>query len=67
MVSIDWCTKQKNGIMLNNQNNNMSDSYLKMAEDSIKVLAEIKDSKTSQKILYGRYHSKILQKFEMIL
>lgn len=39
MVSIKWCLKQKNGLEIIKPNSNMSDSYIKMAEESINVLA----------------------------
>lgn len=42
MVSIKWCLKQKQGIKLIEPNINMSDSYLIMAEESIKELQQIK-------------------------
>ena len=44
MVSIDWCKKQKKGIELIGPNENMSESYINMAEESITVLSDIKKS-----------------------
>lgn len=44
MVSIKWCLKQKNGIEIVEPNTNMSDSYLKMAEESIRILAKMEES-----------------------
>jgi len=41
MVTIDWCKKTKNGLLLIEPNSNMSRSYLGMAEDSIKSLTSI--------------------------
>jgi hypothetical protein len=38
MVSIEWCLKQRNGLEIIKPNKNMSESYLKMAEESINVL-----------------------------
>ncbi len=35
MVNISWCCKQKDGIKLVNPNNNLSEGYLKMAEDAL--------------------------------
>ena len=35
MVSIGWCSKQKDGIRLVEPNNNLASSYMKMAEDAI--------------------------------
>ncbi|MCD4759930.1 hypothetical protein K8R33_03510 [archaeon] len=46
MVSINWCLKTKNGIEMVNPNDNMSNSYLKMAEESLEVIKKIgKNSK----------------------
>jgi len=44
MVSINWCLKVKNGIELINPNKNMSDSYMKMAEESLQVIKKVEDS-----------------------
>ncbi|HLD15279.1 MAG TPA: hypothetical protein VJB94_01740 [Candidatus Nanoarchaeia archaeon] len=59
MVSIDWCLKQKDGIKLIEQNKNIADSYLKMAEESIKQLENVKKSKiwTATITYYTFYYS----------
>ncbi|MBN2141730.1 hypothetical protein JW711_00215 [Candidatus Woesearchaeota archaeon] len=44
MVSIEWCLKQKNGLEIISLNRNMSESYLKMAEESIAVLPKVSES-----------------------
>jgi len=35
MVSINWCCKQKDGIRIIEPNSNLSEGYLKMAEDAL--------------------------------
>lgn len=35
MISLKWCYKQKDGIKLIDPNDNLANSYLKMAEDSL--------------------------------
>ena len=35
MVDINWCCKQKSGIKLVDPNNNLSEGFLKMAEDAL--------------------------------
>jgi len=45
MVSIEWCLNQGKGIKLVEPNKNISDSYLKMAEESIRTLTNIKESR----------------------
>jgi hypothetical protein len=58
MVSIEWCLKQKNGIELVASNENVSESYLSMAEESVNVLSKVGESNIwtgsySPLILYG--------------
>lgn len=43
MVSIKWCLKARNGIQFVQPNKNMSDSYLKMAEESLNVINKVKN------------------------
>ena len=59
MVSIKWCAKQNTGIKIIQQNANMSNSYIKMAEESITVLASVANSKiwTATTAYYVFYYS----------
>ena len=59
MVSIKWCLKQKNGLEITEPNINMSDSYLKMAEESINILNGVEKSKiwTATMVYYIFYYS----------
>ncbi|MBL7148040.1 MAG: hypothetical protein ISS82_04405 [Nanoarchaeota archaeon] len=66
MVSINWCLKQKHGLELIEPNDNMSDSYLKMAEESINILKNIEKSNiwtatTSYYIFYYSLYSLMLK------
>jgi len=66
MVSIKWCLANKNGIKLIEPNANMSNSYLKMAEESIYVLNGIKNSRiwlatTTYYIFYYSLYSLMLR------
>lgn len=66
MVSIKWCLNTKNGIEIIAPNKNMADSYLKMAEESIIVLADVKKSRiwtatTSYYIFYYSLYSLMLR------
>jgi len=45
MVGINWCLKIKRGLRLVNPNINMSDSYMKMAEESLKIIRKTEDSR----------------------
>lgn len=59
MVSIRWCLNIKNGIELIEPNDNMSDSYLKMAEESLQIIRKIDESKlwTASASYYVMYYS----------
>ena len=59
MVSIKWCVKQNAGIQMIQPNVNVSRSYLKMAEESITVLADVGRSKiwTATTAYYVFYYS----------
>jgi len=66
MVSIKWCLANKNGIKLIEPNANMSNSYLKMAEESIYVLNGVKNSRiwlatTTYYIFYYSLYSLMLR------
>jgi uncharacterized protein (UPF0332 family) len=66
MNSLDWCKKQKNGIEIVEPNENMSSSYIKMAEESITILHKITESKiwtatTSYYIYYYSLYSFMLR------
>ena len=66
MVSIEWCLKQRNGIEIVTPNKNMSESYLKMAEESINVLSKVVESNiwtatTSYYIFYYSLYALMLR------
>ena len=59
MVSIKWCLNQKLGLELIDPNPNMSESYLKMAEESLSILNNVEKSKiwTATTSYYIFYYS----------
>ena len=59
MVSIKWCLSVKHGIELVKPNDNMCGSYLKMAEESLKIIRKIDESKlwTASASYYVIYYS----------
>ena len=59
MVSVKWCLKQKGGIELIEENHNMAESYIKMAEESINALSRVKQSRiwTATTAYYIFYYS----------
>jgi len=66
MVSINWCRNQKMGFKIIASNENMSDSYLAMAEESIQALNSVKNSKmwsavTSYYVFYQSLYALMLR------
>lgn len=59
MASIEWCLKQKSGIEIIEPNENMPNSYLDMAEESIKVIDKMEQSRiwTATTAYYTFYYS----------
>ncbi|MFH1917681.1 MAG: hypothetical protein ABIJ14_01045 [Nanoarchaeota archaeon] len=59
MVSINWCLKIKNGLELVGPNENMANSYLKMAEESLRAIKNNQESKiwTASTSYYTMYYS----------
>ena len=59
MVSIRWCLKCKNGLELVEPNGNMSFSYLKMAEESLRMIGNVEGSRiwTGSTCYYTIYYS----------
>jgi uncharacterized protein (UPF0332 family) len=55
MVSINWCLKQKSGIKIVEPNENISESYIKMAEDSIGTMNREKDKNIIFSVSAGYY------------
>lgn len=58
MASINWCVKMKNGLELVEPSENMSDSYLKMAEESLGIIKKVEESKiwTASASYYVMYY-----------
>ena len=59
MVSLKWCWKIKRGLELVEPNNNMSESYLKMAEESLIAIRKFNESKvwSTSAAYYSMYYS----------
>ena len=59
MASVRWCLRQKSGIDVIEPNENMSRSYLAMAEESIKVIDKMEQSRiwTATAAYYIFYYS----------
>ena len=55
MVTINWCLKQKKGLELVNPSENISESYFKLAENSIGTMNREKDKNKVFSISAGYY------------
>ncbi len=55
MVSTNWCLKQKKGIKLIDPNENISESYIKLAENSIGTMNREKDKNMVFSVSAGYY------------
>jgi len=65
MVSVKWCLKQKLGLRIIEANENMAQSYRGLAEESIRTLQHLEQSRiwtaaTSYYIFYYSLSAKVL-------
>ena len=56
MKKISWCKKQDKGIKLMEPNNNLSQEYFQNAEESMKVLRSIKETKSNMWLATTKYY-----------
>lgn len=56
MKKITWCKKQANGIKIKEPNENLSQEYFKNAEESIRVLRSIKETKSNMWLATTKYY-----------
>ena len=56
MNKINWCKKQSKGIKLVEPNDNLSEEYFNNAEESLRVLRSIKESKSNMWLATTKYY-----------
>jgi len=56
MKKINWCKKQKDGIRIQEPNDNVSQEYYKNAEESMKVLRALKKTKSNMWLATTKYY-----------
>lgn len=56
MKGINWCKKQNKGIKLIEPNDNLSQEYYQNAEESLKVLRSIKETKSNMWLATTKYY-----------
>jgi len=56
MKRINWCKRQQRGIKLIEPTDNLSDEYYQNAEESLKVLRSIKETKSNMWLATAKYY-----------
>ena len=67
MKKIDWCKKQKFGIKLIEPNNNLSEEYFENAEESLKVLRSIKETKSNMWLATTKYYIEYFAVYSILM
>lgn len=67
MKKISWCKKQERGIKLQEPNDNLSQEYYKNAEESIKVLKSIKDTKSNMWLATTKYYIEYFAVYSVLM
>ena len=56
MKKISWCKKQKSGIKIQEPNDNLSHEYYENAEESMRVLKSIKETRSNMWLATTKYY-----------
>ena len=67
MSQISWCKKQKNGIKLIEPNDNLSEEYLRNAEESIKVLKIIYPVQSNMWLATTKYYIEYFSVYSVLM
>jgi len=67
MKKISWCKKQKNGIKIQMPNDNLSYEYYKNAEESMKVLKSIKETKSNMWLATTKYYIEYFAVYSILM
>ena len=67
MKKISWCKKQKNGIKIQMPNDNLSQEYYKNAEESMKVLKSIKETKSNMWLATTKYYIEYFAVYSILM
>ena len=67
MKKISWCKKQERGIKIQEPNDNLSQEYYKNAEESIKVLKSIKDTKSNMWLATTKYYIEYFAVYSVLM
>lgn len=67
MSQISWCKKQKNGIKLIEPNDNLSEEYLRNAEESMKVLKIISPVQSNMWLATTKYYIEYFSVYAVLM
>ena len=67
MNKINWCKKQKSGIKIQEPNDNLSQEYYENAEESLKVLKSIKETKSNMWLATTKYYIEYFAVYSVLM
>ena len=67
MKKISWCKKQKAGIKLQEPNENLSKEYYENAEESMRVLKNIKETKSNMWLATTKYYIEYFAVYSVLM
>lgn len=67
MNKISWCKKQEKGIKLIEPNDNLSQEYFQNAEESLKVLRSIKETKSNMWLATTKYYIEYFAVYSVLM
>ena len=67
MNKISWCKKQEKGIKLIEPNDNLSEEYYQNAEESLKVLRSIKETKSNMWLATTKYYIEYFAVYSVLM
>lgn len=67
MKKIGWCKKQEKGIKLTEPNDNLSREYLENAEESLKVLRSINETKSNMWLATTKYYIEYFAVYSVLM
>ena len=67
MRKISWCKKQKKGIKLIEPNENLSSEYYENAEESLRVLKNIKETKSNMWLATTKYYIEYFAVYSILM
>ena len=67
MKRINWCKKQKGGIKIQEPNENLSQEYYENAEETMKVLKSIKETKSNMWLATTKYYIEYFAVYSVLM